>query len=219
MLARLEWEGMMGVSSVIRVFTVDLPSGRELIITDLGFAPYAYVLGVIDGDDQHAHLRAFQATVSGEHIADPPLVGFPVEIDFAFGGVVLLDAVAKAFDDNGHLADSLEEEVCPSWALREGQTERAMLIEACEDIIEDDDASEAEIERATWILDEITWRPAWLWAIGSDDASRISAWRDETPPIPLYDPPGVPESLDPVEAMDDSRFRAAAYLVTLGLLP
>lgn len=218
-LMRLEWEGMMGMSSIIRVFTVALSSGRELIVSDLDFAPATEVLGVIDGTDPHAHVRAFQAVVSGEHIADPPLVGFPVEVDFAFGGVVLLDAVAKAFDDNGHLGDNLEEEACPSWALQEGEDARATLIEACEDIIEDDDAGEAEIERATWILDEIAWRPAWLWAIGSDDASRISAWRDETPPIPLYSPPGVPESLDPVEAMDDSRFRAAAYLVTLGLLP
>ena len=58
--------------------------------------------------------------------------------------------------------------------------------------------------------------PSWLWAIETADAERIAAYAATSPPITIYDPPGIPESFDPAVAADDPLYQAAALLVAFG---
>jgi hypothetical protein len=218
MLMELLWVGVMGMCTIHRLFTVELPSGRELLVNDLDAAPYSNVVGVIDGYHEHSHLRAFQAVVSGERTADPPLVGFPKELELAFGGVVLVDALAEALRRSPYAAEFLDEDGSDySRTAGIGEDAKERLLIALEEELEEAGEGEhaAELEE---MLERVSSCEGWLWAIEPDDAARIAALAEEGAPIPLYAPPGLPASFDPAEAGDDPLYRAVAVLVLCGEL-
>src|SRR5262249_24521819 len=62
-LIRLGWEGTMNYCER-RVYALELPSGRELLVDEFDVAPFSEVIGVIDREDNESHLRAVQAAIS-----------------------------------------------------------------------------------------------------------------------------------------------------------
>lgn len=217
-LISLYWEGAMGNSATRRLFTVRLPSDRELLLDDFDASPTTAVSGVIDRADSRAHLRAFQAAIAGRHVEDPLWVGFPTELELAFGGVVLLDALAEALRSFGHLHDYLDEDNVPYWVGdTDGDDSRRRTIIALEEEL----AESAADEYAEWVerlLEQAVSRPAWIWSTDAEVAQLLAAAANEEPPIPLYDPAGHPASFDPLEE-DASQLRtAAAILVACGAL-
>lgn len=216
-LVWLLWEGAMGMCATYRLFTVELPSGRELLVNDDDQSPSSTVVGVIDEPDDRAHVRAFQAGISGEWTSDPLLVGWPSDARLAFGGVVLLDALAEALRRHSHVHEHLDSDNADDVVPGVGDDPRQRLIEALEEELEEpvDEEHAARIRRQLETAESL---PAWLWAIDDHDARQIAALKDDVPPIELYAPPGVPRSLDPLDAADDPMFKAAAALVACGML-
>jgi hypothetical protein len=205
------WENMAG-SVIHRLFTVKLPSGRELLVDDYDAPPYSHVIGVVDRDQDRAHLRAFQAAISGERTSEPLLPGFPSETRLAHVGVVLLDALAESLRRSPDAEEFLDEENTPSWANRAGEEAKQRLITALEEELEEPGDGE-RADTIEELLDEAERLPAWLWAIDADDAERIARLKQERPPIPLYTPQEVLEAFNPLQPSDDTLHKAAALLV------
>jgi hypothetical protein len=216
-LIRLLWEGAMGMCAIRRLLTVKLPSGRELLVDDYDAAPFSQVIGVVDRDDDNAHLRAFQAAISGEQTEDPLLVGFPSELRLAFGGVVLLDALAEGLR-RSPVAEEFLTDASVDWFVHgAGDDAKQRLLTALEEDLQEP-LDDEHADRAAELLEQAESTPAWLWVIEAEDAERIARLADQKPPIPLYTPPGIPATFDPIEEGDDPLYRAAAVLVACGEL-
>jgi len=216
-LISLAWGKSPGGGSWNSLFTARLPSGRELLVDDNTAVPRSEVIGVIDRHHDHAHLRAFQAAISGERVKDPLFLGLPDAVSLLDSGIVFLDAYAQALQSSEVVAsflsdDSTEELDEPEWAER-----RDHVVTALEEEIEEaaDDEQAATLLRQ---LESASETDSWLWSLDPGDVDRITALAAHTPPIPLYAPPGIPASFDPWDAAADPLFQAAAFLVALGEL-
>jgi hypothetical protein len=215
-LIRLFWLGMMN-SSLRRLFTVMLPSGRELLVDDSDVFLKSSVIGVNTGGNEHAHLRAFQAAWSGEH-AYPPMLDFvPYEIDLAFGGLLLLDAQASALR-RGLSLDHLWEEADTLYGGDEGVDAQARFIQACEEELAENSGDATRSRRLDEVLDIAASLPTWMWLLDDDARARIAALAVEKVPIRLYAPSGIQRAFDPVREHEDPYVQAAALLVTCGVL-
>jgi hypothetical protein len=212
-LISIYWNPSLAGDCTRRLYTVELPSGRELLVDDFDVAARE-VIGVIDREDEHAHLRAFQAAISGEKTSEPLLTGFPDSTQLAFGGVVLVDAFGEALRRSSYAAEFIGESEF-YWITSVGEDAKQRLIAALEEELEepaaDDRANELEE-----MLDTAESTPSWLWSIEDEDAERIAAFAEEGAPIELYSEPGIPESSDPLVGAEDPLYQAAALLVAFG---
>ena len=187
-----------------RLFTVGCRQAASCSSTTSTPRCIASVIGVIDGADERAHLRAFQAAIAGERTSDPLLVGFPTEVDLAYGGVVLVDALAEALRSVASTRTSSIDDPSTTGRRRIGDEAQAAHVTALEEELEEagDDERADELEE---LLERAESSPAWLWATDVEVAQRTRGARRERAPIPLYAPPGLPASFDPLEAADDPR--------------
>ena len=207
-LISLLWDGLMYGYAWLRLFTVELPSGRQLLVADYDPGACSYVLGVIDGRDDRAHLRAFQAVIAGDNAVDPLLVGFPSELELAFGGVVLVDALAQALRRFGHVREYLDDDTAGSGADDDA---RVRTIAALEEELEEATGPEYA-DRLEQLLEQAESRPAWMWSFDEEVRAQLPALAGEQPPIALYAADGFPASLDPLDGDDDQLYAAAAML-------
>jgi len=209
-LISISWQPSMAGECARRLYTVELPSGRELLVDDFDVVPEINVIGVVERPEEHSHLRAVQAAISGEHTSEPLLVGFPDDVDIAFGGVVLVDALAEALRSSGYAAESLVESE-HYWVEGIGNEEKERLLTALQEEL-DEPADDDRSDQLEEMLERAESAPSWLWAIDSDDAERLEALAAESPAIPLYAPPGIPASFDPAVSAENPLFQAAALL-------
>ena len=173
----LYWEGVMGNSATRRLFTVRLPSDRELLVDDFDASLVTAVIGVIERADDRAHLRAFQAAIAGQHVDGPLWMGFPTEVDLAYGGIVLVDALAEALRSHTNLHDYLDEDSVPYWAgSADGDDTRRRTITALEEELAES-ADDAYAERLEQLLEQAESRPAWIWSTDAEVAQLLTAAR------------------------------------------
>ena len=187
-LISILWEPSMAGSRLRRLFTVKLPSGRELLVDDFELAPQSEVIGVIERKDEHAHVRAFQAAISGERTSEPLLTGFPDHVRLAYRGIVLIDAFAEALRMSSYAAESFRETE-HYWIDSVGVEAKQHLIAALEEELEEP-AADGRAHELAEMLGHAEWTPSWLWAIEEDDAEWIATLAEKPPPIELYAAPG-----------------------------
>ena len=138
------------------------------------------VIGVIDREDDHAHLRAFQAAISGERTSEPLLTGFPDSTHLAFGGVVLVDALARGTTHARALPPSPSPRPSTTGSPVSDEDAKQRLVAALEEELEEP-AGDDRAEELAEMLERAEWAPSWLWAIDADDAERIAALRRREP--------------------------------------
>src|SRR5262245_18760537 len=58
MLIWIYWNPSLAGDCARRLYTVELPSGREVLVDDFDVVPMSEVIGVIERPEAHSHLRA-----------------------------------------------------------------------------------------------------------------------------------------------------------------
>ena len=145
------------------------------------------------------------------------MVGFPTEVDLAYGGIVLVDALAEALRSHTNLHDYLDEDNVPYWAgSADGDDTRRRTITALEEELAGSPTTRTQRDSNSFSNRQRrgqpgSGRPTWK-------SPSAPSPRRRGPSIPLYAPADIPDSFDPLDEDADELRTAAATSVAGGAL-